>query len=132
MKLGDHGEIIEPNVGDAELVGMDFDNTYAILRFKLCLPERLFGLKLHSVIWLSFSTDFTQNVVYSITITTNTDEVELPKRIMELLFRRTLRIPGDTWEPEPLIVIQIDPAAGPKMVCIARKVESLDESALRT
>jgi hypothetical protein len=63
MKLGEQGEIIEPNVGDAELVRMDFDHTYAILHLKLCLPERQFGLKLHGVMWLSFSTDFTQNVV---------------------------------------------------------------------
>ena len=131
MKLDEQGHIIEPKVGDAELVRMHFDNASAILHFKLCLPEQLFRLKLHSVIWLSFSTNFTQNVVSSVRITTNTDAVEVPKCIRDLLLRRTLRTLSDTWELEPLFVVQIDPAAGPKMVCIARKVEPLDESALR-
>jgi hypothetical protein len=130
MKLGERGEIIEPKVGDADLVRMDFDPSCATLYFKLQLPERLFGLKLHDVIWLSFSTNFTQNVIDSIKITTNTDEVKVPECIRDLLFRRTFRVPGDTSPVEPLTVVRIIPiaGAGPEMVCITRKVEAIYEN----
>jgi hypothetical protein len=128
MRLGEQGEIIEPKVGDADLIRMDFDHACAILYFKLQLPDRLFGLKLHGVIWLSFSTSFTQNVVDSIKITFNTDGLNVPEDIRDLLFRRTVRIPGDTSPVEPVTVLRITPTAGPEMLCIARKVETLYEN----
>jgi hypothetical protein len=130
MKLDELGEIIEPKVGDADLVRMDFEPSCATLHFKLQLPDRLFVLKLHGVIWLSFSTPHTQNVIDTIRITSDTDSVEVPKDIRDLLFRRTLRIPGDASPVEPLTVVRLTPVAGagPEMVCIARRVEALDEN----
>jgi hypothetical protein len=130
MKLDEHGRIIDPKVGDADLVRMDFVPACATLYFKLQLPERLFRLRLHDVIWLSFSTNFTQNVIDSIKITTNTDEVKVPECIRDLFFRRTLRIPGDMSPVEPLTVVRIIPiaGAGPEMVCIAKRVEALEGS----
>lgn len=133
MKLGKLDEIIDPKVGDADLVRMDFDHTCATLHFKLRLPERLFGLRLRGVIWLSFSTNFTQNVIESIRITANTDGVTVPDGIRDLLFRRTLRVPGDAFPIEPPSVVRITPivGAGPEMVCIACGVEPLYEDPIR-
>lgn len=128
MKLGERGEIFEPKVGDADLVRMDFQPTCVTLHFKLQLPTRMFVLRLHGVIWLSFSTPHPQNVINSIRITSDTDRVVVPKDIRDFLFQRTLRLPGDTSPVEPLTVVTLIPiaGAGPDMVCIARS-EALDE-----
>jgi hypothetical protein len=130
MKLGEQGEIIDPKVGDADLVRMDFDHSSTTLHCKLQLPDRLFALRLYGVIWLSFSTTHTQNVIESIRITSNTDHVKVPEDIRDLLFRRTLRVPGDMSPVEPLTVVTIIPiaGAGPEMVCIAKRVEALEGS----
>jgi hypothetical protein len=128
MKLDEHGRIIEPRLGDADLVRMDFDHANAILHLKLQHPERLFALKLHAVVWLSFSTNHTQNVIDSVRVTHDTDKLEVPPHIRDLLFRRTLRISGDPSEIEPLSVVRITPTFGPEMTCIALKVEALYEN----
>jgi hypothetical protein len=121
MNLNDQGEVIDPNVGDAELTRMEFDSTCAVLHFKLHNGHH-FALRLDHVWWMSFSTSITQNVVHSINITNNTDKIDAPEYIRDMLLTRTLRIPGDTSKPEPLSVVEIIPAAGPKMICIATKV----------
>ena len=124
MKLGEKGEISEPVLGDAELVRMEFDPSAVTIHFKLSndLP---FALKLHDVRWMSFTTDCTQNVIEKITVTTNIDEVETPKHIQDLLLRRKLQIPGDASIPEPLLVVRVEPLAGPVLSCIAGAVDEV-------
>jgi hypothetical protein len=120
MKLNDRGDIIEPNVGDAELTRMEFNVSGAVLHFKLHNGSH-FALTLDEVWWISFSTNFTQNVVSSISITGDTNNIDAPEDIKDRLFRRRLRIPEDTSEPETLAVVKIGAAAGPEMICIAEK-----------
>ena len=124
MQLGEKGEISEPALGDAELVRMEFDPSGVIIHFKLS-DDRPFALKLHDVRWMSFTTDCTQNVIEKITVTTNTDEIETPKHIRDLLLMRKLRIPGDASVPEPLLVVRIAPLAGPVLSCIAVDVDEV-------
>ena len=111
-------------LGDAELVRMEFDPSGVIIHFKLS-DDRPFALKLDDVRWMSFTTDCTQNVIEKITITTNTDEVEAPKHIRDMLLRRRFQIPGDASIPEPLLVIRIEPLAGPALSCIAGHVDEV-------
>jgi hypothetical protein len=124
VKLSEKGEIIEPVLGDAELVRMEFDPSGVIIHFKLS-DDRPFALKLDDVRWMSFTTDCTQNVIEKITITTNTDEVEAPKHIRDLLLVRRFQIPGDASIPEPLLVVRIEPLAGPALSCIVGAVDEV-------
>jgi hypothetical protein len=122
--LGVQGEIIEPALGDAELVRMEFDPSGVIIHFKLS-DNRPFVLKLDDVRWMSFTTDCTQNVIEKITITTNIDEVETPKHIRDRLLMRKLQIPGGASIPGPLLVVRIEPLAGPVLSCIAGDVDEV-------
>ena len=49
MKLSEKGELIEPALGDAELVGMEFDPSGVILHFRPS-HDRPFALKLDDVL----------------------------------------------------------------------------------
>jgi hypothetical protein len=64
MKLNEAGEIIEPLLGDAELVRMEFDPSGAIIHFKFWDDQR-FVLKLQNIRWMSFDTNCTQTVIRS-------------------------------------------------------------------
>lgn len=71
MKLNERGEIIDPNVGDAELVRMEFDSRWIDLHVKLALPEEIFVLRLVTPRWMSFATDCPQNVIDRVIVTTD-------------------------------------------------------------
>jgi hypothetical protein len=129
MKLNEAGEIIEPLLGDAELVRMEFDPSGAIIHFELWDDQR-FVLKLQNIRWMSFDTNCAQNVIGKIIITNDTNAVNAPKDIRDLLLIRTLRIPGDTSKPDPLFVLKTEPLAGGELSCIADKIYEVGSDAL--
>lgn len=126
MKLNEGEAIIDPNVGDAELVRMDFDPRWIDLHIKLALNGDIFVLRLISPRWMSFSTNCPQNVnvIDRITVTSDPEKAAAlaPQYIREMLWTREQRIPGQTDTTRPLKAIQIMPAAGPELTCIADDV----------
>jgi hypothetical protein len=128
MKLNAEGEIIEPNVGDAELVRMEFDPEGVSLHIKLAFGEAIFVLRALNPRWMSFSTDHTQNVIHKIIITTDLKEAAAlaPQHVRETLLRRNLTIPGQLDTIRPLQAMYITPASGPELTCIADDVDAID------
>jgi hypothetical protein len=128
MKLNERGEIIDPNVGDAELVRMDFDPEGVSLHIKLALSEQTFVLRLTNPRWMSFSTNCPQNVIDKIIVTTDLKEATAlaPPYIQELLWMRDQTISGRMDTARPLRAMQITPLAGPELTCIADEVTAID------
>jgi hypothetical protein len=128
MKLNERREIIDPNVGDAELVRMDFDPEGVSLHIKLALSEQTFVLRLTNPRWMSFSTNCPQNVIDKIIVTTDLKEATAlaPPYIQELLWMRDQTIPGRMDTTRPLQAMQITPLAGPELTCIADEVTAID------
>ena len=124
MKLNERGEIIDPNVGDAELVRMDFDPQEVSLHIKLARREGVFVLRLINPRWMSFSTNCPQNVIEKIIVTTDLKEATAlaPKEVRELMWRRDQKIQGQKDTGKPLKAMHITPIAGPELTCIADDV----------
>ena len=129
MKLNARGEIVEPNVGDAELVKMEFDPLGINIQIKLALSKDIFILRLLNPRWISFSTDCSQNVIDKIVITSDLKEASAlaPQHIREMLRVRNQTIPGQMSVAGPSQAIHITPLAGPVLTCIADSVTAIDE-----
>src|SRR5882762_8748004 len=99
MELNERGVIIDPNVGDAELVRMEFDPRWIDLHIKLAPGEESFVLRLVTPRWMSFSTNHSQNVIDKIVVTTDLSEAAAlaPQYIREMLWRREQTIPGQKY-----------------------------------
>jgi len=132
MKLNERGEIIDPNVGDAELVRMEFGPRRIVLHIKLAISEDIFVLRLANPRWMSFSTNHSQNVIDRIVVTTDLREAAAlaPQYIREMLLRREQTIPSQKYKLEPLKAIYITPASGPELSCIADDVTAIDPTKL--
>lgn len=131
MKLDEDGRLIEPKVGDAELLRLDFDHAGIIVHIKLTGPDasgKILFLRIVNPRWFSFCTDFGQNVINEILITTDLKRaVEIaPEHIRDMLWRREQKIAGQTALPEPLKAMYISPTAGPEMLCIADDIVNID------
>jgi hypothetical protein len=128
MKLNEQGEIIDPNVDDAELVRMDFDPEGVSLHIKLAFNEAIFVLRALNPRWMSFSTNHTQNVIDKIIITGDLKEAAAlaPQYIREMLPRRNLTIPGQLYTIRPLQAMYITPTSGPVLTCIADDVTAIN------
>jgi hypothetical protein len=121
MKLNERGEIIDPNVGDAELVRMEFDPQGINLHIKLAQSEDIFVLRLTNPRWMSFTTNCPQNVIDKIIVTSDLKEVTAlaPQDIREMLWVRDQTVPGQMDNARPLQAVRIAPIAGPVLTCIA-------------
>jgi hypothetical protein len=124
MKQNEQGEIIDPSVGDAELVRMEFDPLGFNLHIKLALGKDILVLRVLNPRWMSFSTDCAQNVIEKIIVTNDLKEVAAlaPQHIREMLWMRSQTIPGQIDTAKPLQALFVMPLAGPTMTCIADDV----------
>jgi hypothetical protein len=129
MKLNERGEIIDPNVGDAELVRMDFHPERMSLHIKLALSNDIFVLRVLNPRWISFSTDCPQNVIDKIVITSDLKKASAlaPRHIREILWIRNQTIPGQMDTARQLLAIHITPSAGPVLTCIADDITDVSE-----
>ncbi|MGH6643429.1 MAG: hypothetical protein ACRED3_12115 [Bradyrhizobium sp.] len=127
MKLNERGEIIDPIVGDAELIRMEFDSRSVALHIKLAISGDIFVLRLATPRWMSFSTDCPQNVIDRIIVTTDLKKATAlaPRHIREMLLIREQTIPGLADTTRPLKAIHIMPTAGPELTCIADDVTAI-------
>ena len=128
MKLNERGEIVDPQVGDAELVRMEFAPHWIDLHIVLPYRKENLVLRLANPRWMSFSTNHTQNVIDRIVITTDLTEAAAlaPQYIRDMLLRRGLMIPGQKDRATSLKAIYIIPASGPELSCIADDVTAID------
>jgi hypothetical protein len=126
MKLNDDFEIVEPDLGDAELRRIEFFAERIQLTFALAGDSDLFALELVQPLWLSCSTDFPQNVVDRVAIFEDLRAVEemLPEDVRELLQIR-LQEPKARRSKSALKIVQIYPVEGIEMICIARDVRKV-------
>ena len=126
MKLNDDFEIVEPDLGDAELRRIEFSADSIQLTFALAGGSDLFALELVQPLWLSCSTDFPQNVVDRVAIFEDLRAVEemLPEDVRELLQIR-LQEPKARRSKPALKIVQIYPVEGIEMICIARDVRKV-------
>jgi hypothetical protein len=126
MKLNDDFEIVEPDLGDAELRRIEFFADRIQLTFALAGGSDLFALEAVQPLWLNCSTDFPQNVVDRVTIFEDLRAVEemLPEDVRELLHIR-LQEPKARRSKSALKVVQIYPVEGIEMICIARDVRKV-------
>jgi hypothetical protein len=126
MKLNDDFEIVEPDLGDAELRRIEFFTDRIQLTFALAGGSDLFALELVQPLWLSCSTDFPQNVVDRVAIFEDLRAVEemLPEDVRELLQIR-LQEPKARRSKSALKIVQIYPVEGIEMICIARDVRKV-------
>jgi hypothetical protein len=126
MKLNDDFEIVEPDLGDAELRRIEFFADRIQLTFALAGGSDLFALELVQPLWLSCSTDFPQNVVDRVAIFEDLRAVEemLPEDVRELLQIR-LQEPKARRSKSALKIVQIYPVEGIEMICIARDVRKV-------
>jgi hypothetical protein len=124
MKRNERGEIIDPRVGDAELVRMEFDPLGFNLHIKLALGKDTLVLRVLNPRWMSLSTDCAQNVIEKIIITNDLKEAAAlaPQHIQEMLRMRSQTIPGRIDTVKPLQAVFVTPLAGPTMTCIADDV----------
>ena len=128
MKLNEQGEIVDPQVHDAELVRMGFDPHWIDLHIVLPHRREQLVLRLTNPRWMSFSTNHSQNVIDKIVVTTDLREATAlaPQYIREMLWTREQTIPGQKEKAKPLKAIYITPASGPELSCIADDVISID------
>jgi mannitol/fructose-specific phosphotransferase system IIA component (Ntr-type) len=128
MKLNERGEIVDPQVHDAELVRMEFDPRRIDLHIELPHRKENLVLRLANPRWMSFSTNHSQNVIDKIVVTTDLSEAAAlaPQYIREMLWRREQTIPGQKYTVEPLKAIYITPASGPVLSCISDDVTAID------
>jgi hypothetical protein len=126
-RVNERGEIIDPNVGDAELVRMDFDPRGVSFHIKLARSKDIFVLRLMNPRWMSFSTNCPQNVIEKIIVTTDLKEAAAlaPPYIREMLWIRDQTIPGWMDTARPLQAMHITPLAGPELTCIADDVTAI-------
>ena len=130
MKLDEDDKIVEPKLGDAELIRLDFDCAGITLHIKLRGPDQdgeMFILRIVNPRWFSFTTNLGQNVIDEIVITHDLKDAAAiaPDSVRDLLRRRQQTPPGQTTSSEPLKAIYISPIAGPEMTCIADDVVTL-------
>jgi hypothetical protein len=123
MTLNDDFEIVEPDLGDAELRRIEFSTDRVLLAFALAGSSDSFALEILQPLWLSCSTDFPQNVMDRVAIFEDLRAVEetLPEDVRELLQIR-LQEPKSRRSKSALKVVQIYPVEGIEMICIARDV----------
>lgn len=124
MKRNEQGEIIDPSVGDAEFVRMEFDPLGFNLHIKLASGKDILVLRVVNPRWMSFSTDCAQNVIDKIIVTTDLKEAAAlaPQHIQDTLWMRSQTIPGQIDTAKPLQALCVVPLAGPTMTCIADDV----------
>ena len=125
MKLDREGKLLEPSVGDAELVRFDFDHAGISMHLRLAASDgAIFVLRIVNARWFSFSTDSSQYVIDRIVITENLNEAAAaaPHYVRDVLWRREQRIPGQMSAAKPLKAMHISSTAGPEMLCIADDV----------
>ena len=132
MKLNERGEIVDPQVHDAELVRMDFNSQWIDLHIELPHRKENLALRLINPRWMSFSTNHSQNVIDKIVVTADLREAAAlaPQYIREMLWIREQTIPGQKYTVEPLKAIYITPASGPDLSCIADDVTVIDATEL--
>jgi hypothetical protein len=128
MKLNERGEIVDPQVHDAELVRMEFDPRWIDLHLELPHRKDSLVLRLANPRWMSFSTNHSLNVIDKIVVTIDLREAAAlsPKYIREMLWIREQKIPGRKDKAKPLKAIYITPASGPELSCIADDVAAID------
>ena len=128
MKLNERGEIVDPQVHDAELVRMDFDPQWIDLHIYLPYRKENLVLRLVNPRWMLFSTNHSQNVVDKIVVTADLSEAAAlaPQYIREMISIREQTIPGQKYTVAPLKAIYITPASGPELSCIADDVTAID------
>src|SRR6267142_1002819 len=94
MKLDEEGKLIEPNVGDAELVRFDFDHAGINVHIRLAASNgAIFVLRIVNARWFSFSTGSSQCVIDRIVITENLNEAAAaaPHHVRDMLWIREQR-----------------------------------------
>lgn len=131
MKLNDDSEIIDPNVGDAELRRIDFDAFGATLHICLALQKGSLILRATNVVWLSLSTDCSQNVIDTILILDDWTTVAslAPRDIQEVLASRRQSIPGESAPAYTVQAIVVKPVSGASLICIAESCTGDDQQA---